>query len=240
VQNQSFDRLMERTRSDLLFTHFHDHPNKYRGQIVSLEMNVRRVLPPDDPNDPPLHEVWGFTDESRDRLYVAMVVDYPKDMPVGPKVNEKAKFVGYFLKLQGYQAFGAKPNAVPDKSPLLIGRLEWIRPVAVVQPTDTTQEWIWGLPILGIIAVVFLLRLVYQRLTHRKQAVRHEAIDHATGEVIPIDAWLERAGLEVSDAETSDIASAKAFRGNGHDEGLARREIDGLPDTPDEGREDGR
>ncbi len=51
----------------------------------------------------PLYEVWGFTSESRDRLYVAIVVDLPKGMPIGPSVYEKARFTGYFFKLQGYE-----------------------------------------------------------------------------------------------------------------------------------------
>ena len=111
VKNQSFARLRQRAQPDLLFTNFYDEADKYRGQLVTLEMNVRRILDAGKNRDgSQLYEVWGFTTESRDRLYVAIVVDLPKGMPIGPSVHEKAMFAGYFLKLQGYQSAGAKPG----------------------------------------------------------------------------------------------------------------------------------
>ena len=87
VKNQSFTRLRQRARSDLLFTNFYDEPDKHRGQLATLEMSVRRILDAGKNRDGvQLHEVWGFTAESQDRLYVAIVVDLPKNMPIGPAV----------------------------------------------------------------------------------------------------------------------------------------------------------
>ncbi len=144
VRNQSFEQLDQRARSDLLFTQFHDQPDKYRGQLVALDLNVRRVLDAETkPQGVALYEVWGFTAESGDRLYVAMVVDLPPGMPIGPFVNEKARFAGYFLKLQGYLPPGAKPGQAPEKAPLLIGRLQWKPPTPT--ENDNATEWIWGL-----------------------------------------------------------------------------------------------
>ena len=62
----------------------------------------------------PLHELWGATEESRGRLYDAIVLDYPAEMPDRGFVHEKVRFVGYFLKLQGYEPATAKPGQAPD------------------------------------------------------------------------------------------------------------------------------
>lgn len=204
VKNQSFDRLCQRARSDLLFTNFHDEPDKYRGQLVTMKLNVRRILDAGDNRDGVhLYEVWGFTGESRDRLYVAMVVDLPKGMPIGPSVHETAQFAGYYLKLQGYHSAGAKPDAVPDRAPLLIGRLRW-EPV-VAASRNNTWEWFGGLTLLGVIGVAFVLRFVYVRLIRRKPVPRLMTSDAATGEVIPIDAWLERSDFGTDEDEDNIV-----------------------------------
>jgi hypothetical protein len=194
--NQSFERLLRRSKSNLLFTHFHDEPNKYRGQLATLELNVRRILDAGKNRDgTQLYEVWGFTKESRDRLYVAIVVDLPKGMPIGPAVYEKAQFAGYFFKLQGFHAAGVKPGTVPDKSPLLIGRLDWKPTVAATPPIDTAQEWIWGLSALAAVGVVLLVWFIGVKL-RPKTVVRPAIRDAASGEVIPIETWLEQAGFD--------------------------------------------
>ena len=160
VQHQSFARLRQRARADLLFTNFHDEPEKYRGQIVTLEMNVRRILDAGKTDDGiPLHEVWGSTPQSGNRLYVAMVVGLPAGMPIGPTVQEKATFAGYFLKLQGYESGLAKPGQPRETAPLLIGRLEW-EPAALAH-TDNTQELKWGSLVLAVVAAVWVLQFLY-------------------------------------------------------------------------------
>jgi hypothetical protein len=212
VKNQSFERLRRRARKDLLFTNFHDEPDKCRGQLAALDMTVRRIVDAGKNRDGvPLHEVWGFTKESGNRLYVAIVVDLPKGMPVGPDVYEKARFAGYFLKLQGYHAAGARPGAAPEKAPVLIGRLEWEPTPVAAPPFDTRQEWFWGLGILAAIGLVVGLRWVYRKLVRRKSAARSAMIATAGAEQIPIEAWLERSSL--GETDQSD---------QGHEEGDSR------------------
>jgi hypothetical protein len=133
-----------------------------------------------------------------------MVVDLPKGMPIGGEVYEKAKFAGYFLKLQGYHAFGVRPGTVPDRAPLLIGRLEWTPSVAVSPPVDSRQEWIWGLSFLALIGFVLGLRFVYFKWFRKKAMIRPVVHTTSTGEVIPIDAWLEQAGFGDATNPTDD------------------------------------
>ena len=69
-----------------------------------------------------------------------MVVDYPKGMPSGPDIRERAKFVGYFLKLQGYLPHDGRPGQRAEKVPLLIGRLR-LGTASLSPGTDRTLEW---------------------------------------------------------------------------------------------------
>ena len=125
-KNQSFARLDAARKKGVWYADLYGEADKYRGQLVALDLNVRLV------NDLgsmhfgfPLHELWGATEESRGRLYDAIVLDYPAEMPDRGFVHEKVRFAGYFLKLQGYEPATAKPGQRPDRAPLLIGRLEW-------------------------------------------------------------------------------------------------------------------
>ena len=220
VCNQSMERLLRRARSDLLFTHFHDEPDKYRGRLVSLDLNVRRIIDAGKNRDGvQLYEVWGFTTESRDRLYAAIVVDLPKGMPIGPSVHEKAKFVGYFFKLQGYHAAGAKPGAVPDRTPLLIGRLEW--EPAPVPKIEDSRSWMWGVGLLAVLVLAVGARMLYHKFRPKKHVFPTAVRDPGTGEIVAIDQWLEQSafgedaqdsGADATDREDEDAENAKPWK----------------------------
>ncbi len=109
VQNQTLAE-MRRRKKGAAYTQFYQSPEKYRGQLFELELNVRRIL--EYPHkDLTLYEVWGWTEESRSWPYVGVVLDLPKGMPIGSDVYEQATLVGYFFKMQGYMEAGAKPRA---------------------------------------------------------------------------------------------------------------------------------
>lgn len=200
VKSQSFDRLSQRAKNDVWYTNLYDAPDRHRGQLVALDLDVRRAQDLEvRRNGVDLHEAWGPTDESRGRLYDVIVVDYPPAMPVGYDIREEAKFVGYFLKLQGYESARAKPGQAPEKAPLLIGRLQW--EPAAPPPPDNTQQWIWKAALVAGIGLVLGLWLAYNRLRRRPPPKRRIPPDAASGEVIPIDAWLERANFDANDEE---------------------------------------
>ena len=80
----------------------------------------------------PIYEVRGFTQEGGSNLYIGIVTDLPKGMPIGTSVNEDARLVGYFFKLQGYisqqqqlEAERTRKRPVTLKAPVIIGRLIW-------------------------------------------------------------------------------------------------------------------
>jgi len=193
VRNQPYEVLRRRARTDVVFTQMYQHPEKYRGQIIALDLNVRQVLDAgENDNGAHLWEVRAWTTESKAWLYWTVVVDLPKDMPVGPSVYEKAKFVGYFFKLQGYHEAGAKPNSPPLRAPLLIGRLEW-EPVKAPQAgDDSSSEWVWGLGLLALLGLAVGLRLVYCAIRGKPAKKPATVAGPEAGESVPIESWLER------------------------------------------------
>ena len=127
VVNQPFSLLRKRARTDITFNDLVQSPNKHRGQLIELELNVQllRKIEEQIPSGVPLYEAWGFTNDSGAWLYDTIVVDLPKGMPIGTRISEQVRFVGYFFKVQAYQPPLAKPRDPPLPAPMLIGRLVW-------------------------------------------------------------------------------------------------------------------
>jgi hypothetical protein len=144
AQQSPADKLAPRAERRIAFNDFVQDTNKWRGKLVRLKLNARRVLkwdmPKTTPKDiPQLYEIWGSTDESQAWLYVVITPDLPAGLSLG-NVYEEVTFYGYFLKLQGYHEGGAKPNAPALYAPLLIGRLNVPPPVP---PPAVTRHPIW-------------------------------------------------------------------------------------------------
>ena len=206
VRHQPYALLEKRARTDLMFNDFYNTPDKHRGQLVALDLNVRRVLKYDLEGQP-VYEVWGWTTESKTWLYVAVVIDLPPGMPIGPEVYEKGRLAGYFFKLQAYHEAGAKPHAKPLRAPLFLGRLEW-QPTA--EPVVQSSDWAWGFGLLGIFAVVIVVRcvLLFVGKTRRRPAAATPFV--RTPSTQSVGEWLDRVGrVEIGGsaggvAETAD------------------------------------
>lgn len=202
--NQPFERMKRLGRKDLIYTHFYDEPDKYRGQLVTMDFDVCQALDAGKARDgTQLYELSGFTSNSWGRPYFLIVVDYPKDMPVGTSLNERVKFTGYFLKLQGYLPAEAKPGDPIEKAPLLIGRIKW--EPEVVPEVDDTREWFWGLALFVIVGLVLAARFLYFRLKPRRGAILPSTAMSPSGDVISIDSWLDQTDLNV-DENGSNVA----------------------------------
>ena len=84
ANSQPFELLQKRARKQSVLADFMQFPDKQRGRLFTLKLNVRRILPVDKTRDGiALHEVWGWTTESKTWLYVAVVIDLPQGMPIG-------------------------------------------------------------------------------------------------------------------------------------------------------------
>lgn len=192
VRGQTLSEMRRRAKREVVFTQFYQSPEKYRGQLFELELNVRRILEYTH-NDLTLYEIWGWTAESRSWLYVGVVLDLPKGMPVDPDVYENATLVGYFFKMQGYLEAGGKPRAAPLQAPLFVGRLIW-RPSE--KPQTQRSDWSWALYLLAGFLIFLIIRwgLFFWGSRKRLFAPSIELIK-PVGE--PVEDWL--AKVETND-----------------------------------------
>ena len=114
VDHQPPELLRKRAKRDVLYSEFRLTPDTMRLQIVELNLNVRQIIrytkpPKNGITEPittrdghPLYEVRGVTQEGGTNIYIGVVTGLPQGMPIGTAINENAKLVGYFFKLQGY------------------------------------------------------------------------------------------------------------------------------------------
>jgi hypothetical protein len=130
VRKRTLESLQSEARSGVKFNDLFSSPRAHRGQLVKIDLNVRRVIkaPVEKDNSAgieQLYELWGPSDETKAWPFVAVTPDLPPGMPVAENVEERVTVVGYFFKLQGYQAAASKPNSRPLVAPLLIGKIVW-------------------------------------------------------------------------------------------------------------------
>ena len=199
VTNQSFARLWARAKKNLAYTYLYDEPTKYRGKLVALDVTIclAREAQKND-YGVLLNEAWATTAESRGRLYGLVVVDFPPEMPVERFIREKARFVGYFLKIQGYESGVARPGQRPERAPMLIGRLEWT-PAAATSAGDIAREWIWVAGGLGALVVMWAALWGVGRLRGHTSPASRSILSPASNAVIPVEQWLEQSRLNSHD-----------------------------------------
>jgi hypothetical protein len=208
VQNQSLAGLSKRAVKDVVMNDFIQSPDDFRGQLVALELNVRRVLRhPATKNRlgiKNIYEVTGFTTESQAWLYFGLTAELPKDMPIGSTVEEQATFYGYFFKLQGYYRAGAKPDERPLAAPVLIGRIVWHSAAAAEARGESFSQLFWAVIVGASLLVAGGIWLII-RLTSGRSAAARAPLAMPT---VPMDQWLQTAaegGLEIDGAEADPL-----------------------------------
>jgi hypothetical protein len=211
VDHQSTTLLRKRARTNVPFNEFRYKPEDLRLAIVELKLNIKQIIPlyskPRDgvseplrsPAGKPLYEVRGFTREGSTNLYFGMITDPPEGMPIGTSINEDARLVGYFLKLQGYYAVGQEIKAEESgkkmrvlQAPLIVGRLVWIIPPTANQP----KAPVWLLAsILGGAALIVVAVVAWSTWRTRPFGIAPERVSTVTSnpEAEDVDNWLDRA-----------------------------------------------
>ena len=131
-------------------------------------------------------------------LYLGVVTDLPKGMPIGSSIKEDAGLVGYFFKLQGYislqqqldaERTGKKPITL--KAPLILGRLIWTAPPSVAQ--ENTPFWL--LATIGSVGVVLVIGwvLLAARRSRRPSLPAIVPGPSLDPEEPSVDNWLDQA-----------------------------------------------
>ena len=188
VDGQSEPQLRKRAPTNVSFNDLVQSPDKFRGKLIQVNLNVRRITKYDGPSQRPgpLYEVWGFTRESKVWLYVAVVPELPRGVPTGFDIAENVRLTGYFFKLQDYQDGLGKQGYAP----LIVGRLMWQAPA---DPAMSKNEWLWvvvGICGVGLIGVTaFLISVLRQRFRPKELNWAGRSRPGA----LTVDEWLDRA-----------------------------------------------
>ena len=210
VDHQSTALLRKRAKKDVRYSDFRKTPESMRLQLVELKLNVRQIValtnPPKNGIDQPmttddghpLYEVRGFTQEGGSNLYFGIVTDLPAGMPLGTSVNEDAKLVGYFFKLQGYislqqqlEAERTRKKPTPLKAPVIIGRLIWtVSPAAAEVKTP-----FWVLATIGSVAMLLVVGgvLFGMLMSGRRRLPAIVPGPSPDPEAPSVDNWLDQA-----------------------------------------------
>jgi len=229
VLNQPASLLEKRATTDVTLNELMLSPGEHRGALVKLNLNARMIVE-DKRNAPkafgfPIYEIWGSTAESGVWLYDVAVVDLPQGLPVGRRIKQEVRVVGYFLKLQGYFPAKAKPGSRPEKAPLLVGRVLWAEPAARLEAADTNWSWVWG--ILGLFLVWIGVRvglLLFRRPRRPRTVVTRSRRPGA----MPIEDWFEQAAVGAApeepptDEAPEPKSNGRTEEGNGLDGGRPR------------------
>jgi len=213
TEHQSYDVLNKRATGDVVLNQFMQSPNEQRGKLYRLDLNVRRVLAYNAPDNSAgikkVYEVWGWTTESKAWLYCVLTAHLPPGMPVGPDVYERVTFAGYFLKVQGYHAAGAGPKDKPLAAPLLIGRLSW-KESPVAQPA-ADPPWLWWLG--GVVLLYATARFAWWMINGRASTSMARSSAREARSASNIRGWL--ADAQSSDDEIPETSALKGFGNNG-------------------------
>ena len=196
ARSQSFGELEARAHRDVPFKKLFEQPDKHRGELIRLRLHVRQVIEWDDVTINPLgvkttYDLAGPTDESGSNPYVVSCFEVPPEIPVETKANSEAVFVGYFLKVLGYQGGDSQHRGAP----LLIGRVQ-----AVKTGRSVGEERAEGLlamvAIGGVIILAALAAVALWRLTRGRRPMRLSSAAVPNLPNADIEAWLENPGEE--------------------------------------------
>ncbi len=193
AEDTSFEELKCQPHVQASYSQLLQSPETFRGQLLQKELNVRRVLAYDvEQGTRPtqrLYEVWGWADDAPGNLYVMVTTELPDGMKIGASVFERAKFCGYFFKLQGYIPAGAEAKLAPRAAPLLIGRM--IRGTLPTRSFASEKDW-WRIGI-GSLLVVSLIGSFVSRAFYFKSAKPAHSDSPATPNDQLFEEWLEQS-----------------------------------------------
>lgn len=169
------ERTAEQLRSQSHERTFHDlihSPAECRGELLRVELDVRRVLSYPTPKSlkidaPQLYELWGWPTANSGWLYVVVTPDLPPSLTVGDFVQGEVTVYGYFFKLQGYYPADAKPQSRALFAPLLVGRV--VAQPGLVVPRENPY-WSYVALVVGVVILSSMAGAwVYRRRAARRQ-----------------------------------------------------------------------
>lgn len=187
-----FDELRKHANADVRFKQIWEEPDKWRGQLVELRLNVRDVtrwdLEQNPENVPTVYEALGWTDESGSNPYLVIFKELPEGMEIGPDVREDVTFVGYFLKLMYFKSRDNKFRAAP----LLIGRVIRHENAAALSAKDQDEKnrsefWIT----IGIGGALIVMMIISgSRIFRRRKPIASSTAERPPEDAAATGDWL--------------------------------------------------
>jgi hypothetical protein len=169
-------------RRDLTLAHLLNEPQRYRGEVIHFEGEVRRIRRFDPPgmlegqgiHD--LYECWLFDRRYGTHPVCLVCTELPPGVQPGEQLSIEASFDAYFFKKYRYESADSKPGYL-RQAPLFLGRsFALTRPiVAAPQPDDAFASGSHSALVifLGIVVAVLVLAVagtwLYTRADRRVQ-----------------------------------------------------------------------
>lgn len=102
--------LAAAARRDVTYTHLFEQPGTYRGQVIHVEGQLRRLRRFDAPalaaaEGVPVHyEAWVFDPRNYNNPYCLVLADLPPGLEPGESLRRQVAFDGFFFKRYRYRA----------------------------------------------------------------------------------------------------------------------------------------
>ena len=212
VDHQSAEALRKRATRAFFYDTLVKSPETMRLQVLEVKLVVRQIVPvmgkPKDGKPQPLrtrdgkeiYEVRGVSQESGSNLYFGAVTDLPPGTQIGTLINEDARLIGYFFKVQGYISqqqqldFEAtRRKVVPLKAPLIIGRLVWLADPATATAASKTPVWVLA-SAAGIGIILTVGWVIWSSRRRRPSPVPRITTTSLIDPDAPeVDSWLDQA-----------------------------------------------
>lgn len=157
IVSHQFEDLSARARRDVPLRGIFEDPQRHRGELIFVRLNVRQVIPYEvTPSDGRqvgrLYELWGWTSETKAYMYCLVTPELPVGLPASGRTVSTVDCAGYFFKMQAYFP-GKGTSGSPLVAPLLIGRGRVVPTPAPASPSLSGQ-WVWMLAGIGLLLLV--------------------------------------------------------------------------------------
>jgi hypothetical protein len=192
ARSLSFAEMEERAKRDVPFSDLFQFPEEHRGELIRLRLHVRRITAGKAPENSAgvkmMYDLWGVTDESRSNFYAVACAELPPEIPVSTDAYSEVVFVGYFLKVLGYDAGDLKERGAP----MLIGRVRTVKGGKTIAQLRT--EGLLAMVAIGVAVIVAALILVALWRITRKKGRSSLPVTIPSRSSADVEAWLENTG----------------------------------------------
>ena len=176
VRNESLEDLQRVAHKDVPFAVLMLEADRYRGEVVTLEGDVRRISPivaaGDEPQTADSWEAWLFTTDSGLNPYRVILADLPDGILPGDSLNPppRVRVTGYFFKRYSYATAHDFHTA-----PLLIAKtLTLLAPPKRISAPSAGHSRKLTILATGILAAVLIIGVVIEIASRRRSRKRAE------------------------------------------------------------------